>query len=588
MIYYYLNDGSVNRYNLNFEINEIENYGLLIEKILLNITNYIFGIQKIILVIQEDVENIVEINLEKDIQMVDKIKNVDKIVKILIYERERYDNGNVKECKLVDKYLEYERIRQDELFAQSVNNERYLRSNNRRRYSIFNSLPTTNRRITNRIANALYNSINSYSNNTNNTDRNNTDTDTDSWDDEDIEPLITDPIMTEPLISEISTDSIANTFVNSLTDTIVNTMNDTIDDTIDNTINDSINDSIEDTTDMINDLNNTIYNRYANLDDVDLENINEDPLSFIENSISSLTPSNYTEDIENIANSISNSIEDLLNSTDTSIDNAVFTGLFNGISTLYNSFPPDTLETLETTETTDIDEPVNNIPTSPITVRDDNNPLPLLPPLPPPLPPPVTPNNERSANLSIPPLPDRSPPPPPLPDRLPPPPPLPPLIPSVRASLLPRRSNVPILPPGIRSIIRRNSNDNSGNINGSNLTTNPLFRNRAERINRAARIFTDTYNNTQSFLESRVNIVATKKDINKFKIVKFLEIKDDDEFPKLTKCNITLDDFEDDSEVMILPCKHFYLVEPLKKWLLEHSNKCPMCRKECCIGKASF
>ena len=33
----------------------------------------------------------------------------------------------------------------------------------------------------------------------------------------------------------------------------------------------------------------------------------------------------------------------------------------------------------------------------------------------------------------------------------------------------------------------------------ANLTVNPLFRNRSERLNRAARIFADTYRSTQDF-----------------------------------------------------------------------------------------
>lgn len=566
MIYFYLNDGSVNRYNLNFELNKAENYGILINKLLLNITNYIYGVQKIILVKQEDVENIVEINLETDVEMLDKIDDSDKIVKILIYERERHENGNVKKCNLVDKYLEYERIRQDELFAQSIENESF----SRRRYSIFRSLPTTNRRITNRIANVLYNSVN----NTLQNNPDNTDTDTESWEEENVEP-ITDPVMSEPLISEISTDTIANTVANSLADTIVNTMNETIDET----------------TNLINDLNDSLYNSYENLDDISLEDINDNPLSIIGNTISSRISSRYSNSINNIANTISDTIDDLLTSTDTSIDNAVFTGLFNGISTIYNSFTDDPDDT---SEISNIDEPVNNIPVSPITVRDNNSHLP--PPLPPPpLPPTISPTEEpiiisnsfgeRDPITGFERVDGSIPRPPPLP------PPLPPLIPSVRTPPpLPsrsRRPNIPMLPPGIRSVIRRTNTPNQERRN-ANLTENPLFINRSNRLNRAARIFADTYRSTQDFLESRVNMVAPEEEVDKFKIVTYSEIKNNDEYPKLTKCNITLEEFEDDCQVMILPCKHYYMIEPLKKWLLEHSNKCPMCRKECCKGKPSY
>ena len=124
MIYFYLIDGTVNRYNLNFELNTIENYGILIENLISNINNYIYGIQNIILNIREDEEDIRELNLEKDVSFREEITNHEKIVKILIYERERNEEGNVKPSLFVDKYLDYQVLRQDQLYAESLQNER--------------------------------------------------------------------------------------------------------------------------------------------------------------------------------------------------------------------------------------------------------------------------------------------------------------------------------------------------------------------------------------------------------------------------------------------------------------------------------
>ena len=196
MIYFYLSNGTVNRYNLNFELENIENYGILVEKLLLNITNYIFGVQNIIITIQNDEEDIYEINLETEINLTSPIENKEKIVKFLIYERERFENGNVKPSALVDKYLAFQTIRQDQLYAQSIENENYRR----RRYSLFN-MPS-NSRITNRIANALYTSINNTLNN--DTENSNTDSsDTDSWDETTIEPIIRAPLIQETEMVEL-------------------------------------------------------------------------------------------------------------------------------------------------------------------------------------------------------------------------------------------------------------------------------------------------------------------------------------------------------------------------------------------------
>ena len=41
-------------------------------------------------------------------------------------------------------------------------------------------------------------------------------------------------------------------------------------------------------------------------------------------------------------------------------------------------------------------------------------------------------------------------------------------------------------------------------------------------------------------------MVAPEEEVDKFKIVSYSEIKDNDDYPKLTKCNITLEEFEDD------------------------------------------
>ena len=60
-----------------------------------------------------------------------EIEDHEKIVKILVYERERDENGNVLPSVFVEKFLEYEIEREDELFVQAYRNV----SSPRRRYS---------------------------------------------------------------------------------------------------------------------------------------------------------------------------------------------------------------------------------------------------------------------------------------------------------------------------------------------------------------------------------------------------------------------------------------------------------------------
>ena len=45
-----------------------------------------------------------------------------------------------------------------------------------------------------------------------------------------------------------------------------------------------------------------------------------------------------------------------------------------------------------------------------------------------------------------------------------------------------------------------------------------------------------------------------------------------------TSCPISLIDFEEDQEVIILPCNHCFSQEAIEKWLEEEKAECPVCR----------
>ena len=45
-------------------------------------------------------------------------------------------------------------------------------------------------------------------------------------------------------------------------------------------------------------------------------------------------------------------------------------------------------------------------------------------------------------------------------------------------------------------------------------------------------------------------------------------------------CPISMTKFEENEEIIKLPCNHIFKKEPILQWLNEESNKCPVCRKE--------
>ena len=46
------------------------------------------------------------------------------------------------------------------------------------------------------------------------------------------------------------------------------------------------------------------------------------------------------------------------------------------------------------------------------------------------------------------------------------------------------------------------------------------------------------------------------------------------------KCLISLQKFNNDDDVILLPCEHIFLKEPIQKWIYNFSYTCPKCRKK--------
>lgn len=77
-----------------------------------------------------------------------------------------------------------------------------------------------------------------------------------------------------------------------------------------------------------------------------------------------------------------------------------------------------------------------------------------------------------------------------------------------------------------------------------------------------------------------VKVILQKKELDKHQLRKYKDMN------KETKevnpsCTVCMEEFEEESMVRKMVCKHVFHQECIDKWLLEYSYKCPMCRTEC-------
>ena len=69
--------------------------------------------------------------------------------------------------------------------------------------------------------------------------------------------------------------------------------------------------------------------------------------------------------------------------------------------------------------------------------------------------------------------------------------------------------------------------------------------------------------------------VVTDTVKNSLKSIKFCNAVDKENH---SKCSILFDPFQEDDDIIQLPCNHCFFVEPIMKWLTEDSCECPVCR----------
>ena len=75
-----------------------------------------------------------------------------------------------------------------------------------------------------------------------------------------------------------------------------------------------------------------------------------------------------------------------------------------------------------------------------------------------------------------------------------------------------------------------------------------------------------------------IPIVLTEEAYEVLEKKKYIEL-DENIRNEYKQCSISMEEFKDDTLIIRLPCNHYFSDDFAKKWLLENSHKCPLCRK---------
>lgn len=79
-----------------------------------------------------------------------------------------------------------------------------------------------------------------------------------------------------------------------------------------------------------------------------------------------------------------------------------------------------------------------------------------------------------------------------------------------------------------------------------------------------------------------VKVVNSEEDLSKLKTIKFEDLND----KKNTQCHFCLEEYKNDDILLILPCNHYEHESCIKEWLINQSNKCPVCKESVFDGHA--
>ena len=80
-------------------------------------------------------------------------------------------------------------------------------------------------------------------------------------------------------------------------------------------------------------------------------------------------------------------------------------------------------------------------------------------------------------------------------------------------------------------------------------------------------------------------LVCRQTDINNLRRGTYGDLKNNNYIlEECTQCTITLEDFTNNTQVIVLPCRHAFKEQGIINWLTNCSNKCPTCRREVSQG----
>ena len=85
-----------------------------------------------------------------------------------------------------------------------------------------------------------------------------------------------------------------------------------------------------------------------------------------------------------------------------------------------------------------------------------------------------------------------------------------------------------------------------------------------------------------------VRITGNEEELNELQVVKYKDINEDfcrdNDIIKSTECTICLENFDEEDDIIITKCKHMFHKSCIKKWLIDYSVKCPICKKDIIKG----
>lgn len=109
----------------------------------------------------------------------------------------------------------------------------------------------------------------------------------------------------------------------------------------------------------------------------------------------------------------------------------------------------------------------------------------------------------------------------------------------------------------------------------NNRLYNTLLNNDNENENENNDIINNFIDSTMFFNKKYIK-VTSDEEINNLKIIKY----NNNSNYKNNKCPIFFNEFNEDDEIICLPCNHIFTPDAIIKWLTNESNTCPVCRYE--------